>query len=112
SSALHPWGGRSAPPPRVTFSPMRKSPKNLPEGKAPLGTPLRGTLRSPCGSRTPSIGFQTQQKTDLPLWFCEQIGLVFSFGFFGETFPAVNPWHGRCVALRMLEGLSYRNQNR
>ena len=61
SSALHPWGGRSAPPPRVTFSPMRKSPKNLPEGISPLETPLGGPSekcftfrsRSPCGEPHP-----------------------------------------------------------
>ena len=37
------------PKPRVTFSPMRKSPKNLPEG-APLWVLPRGTLRSPCST--------------------------------------------------------------
>ena len=45
-----------APPcTRVTFSPMRKSPKNLPEG-APSGySPLGGRSRSPCGTAaTPS----------------------------------------------------------
>ena len=39
-------GGRSAPPPRVTFSPMRKSPKNLPEG-GPSGYSPWGALSSP-----------------------------------------------------------------
>ena len=52
SSALHPYAG--APPcTRVTFSPMRKSPKNLPEGKAPLGTPLGGLLSSPQRRQAP-----------------------------------------------------------
>ena len=37
------------PKPRVTFSPMRKSPKNLPEG-TPLWVLPRGTLRSPCST--------------------------------------------------------------
>ena len=51
----HTLRGEGAPPlrPRVTFSPMRKSPKNLPEGISPLGTPLRGTIRSPCGEPHP-----------------------------------------------------------
>ena len=40
-------GGRSAPPPRVTFSPMRKSPKNLPEGATPSGYSPWGALSSP-----------------------------------------------------------------
>ena len=47
---LHPTFWALHPKPRVTFSPMRKSPKNLPEGDTPLGTPLRGTLRSPCST--------------------------------------------------------------
>ena len=53
SSALLPMRGRSAPPPRVTFSPMRKSPKNLPEGISPLGTPLGGLLSSPQRRQAP-----------------------------------------------------------
>ena len=41
---LHsPMRGRSAPPPRVTFSPMRKSPKNL-QGLRPL---------EPAGAKSP-----------------------------------------------------------
>ena len=56
-SALHPGD----------FLPDEKVTKESPRGGPPLGTPPRGTLRSPCGSRTPSIGFVPQQKTDLPL---------------------------------------------
>ena len=41
------------PAPRVTFSPMRKSPKNLPEGISPLGTPLGGLLSSPQRRQAP-----------------------------------------------------------
>ena len=45
-----------APPcTRVTFSPMRKSPKNLPEGSPSGYSPLGGRSRSPCGTAaTPS----------------------------------------------------------
>ena len=41
--------GEGAPPlrPRVTFSSMRKSPKNLPEGDTPLGTPRGGIIIPP-----------------------------------------------------------------
>ena len=46
-----PWGGRSAPPPRVTFPSRRKSPKAR-QGLRPLESP-RGTLRSPCGKPHP-----------------------------------------------------------
>ena len=43
-----------APPcTRVTFSPDEKVTKESPRGVSPLGTPLRGTLRSPCGNRNP-----------------------------------------------------------
>ena len=35
------------PAPRVTFSPMRKSPKNLPEGVSPSGYSPWGALSSP-----------------------------------------------------------------
>ena len=44
----HPHG-EGAPPlrPRVTFSPMRKSPKNLPEGDTPSGYSPWGALSSP-----------------------------------------------------------------
>ena len=47
SSALLPMRGRSAPPPRVTFSPMRKSPKNLPEGRPLWVLPLGGIIIPP-----------------------------------------------------------------
>ena len=44
--SLHPPAG--APPcTRVTFSPMRKSPKNLPEGDTPSGYSPWGALSSP-----------------------------------------------------------------
>ncbi len=53
SSALLPMRGRSAPPPRVTFSPMRKSPKNLPEGATPSGYSPWGALSSPQRRQAP-----------------------------------------------------------
>ena len=55
-TAVPTYPNAGAPPcTRVTFSPMRKSPKNLPEG-APSGySPLGGRSRSPCGTAaTPS----------------------------------------------------------
>ena len=73
---------------------------------------FRSRSPSPCGSRTPSIGFQTQQKTDLPLWFCEQIGLVFSSVSSREhsllSIRGTVGW----VPSRMLEGLNYCEQYR
>ena len=67
-----PLGGASSPVPRVTFSPMRKSPKNLPEGH-PSGYSPWGALSSPqqrahvCACCSPQKGFLPQKKTDLPL---------------------------------------------
>ena len=98
SPPLRSTHGEGAPPlrPRVTFSPDEKVTKESPRGDIPSGDSPEGDASLPLRqAATPSIGFQTQQKTDLPLWVGGQIGLVFSFGFFGETFPAVNPWHGR-----------------
>ena len=62
---------------------------------AALWNPLRGTLRSPCGgAATPSIGLQTQKKTDLPLLLWRQIGLLFSPNLIEETPSIFNPWRG------------------
>ena len=50
-----------------------------------------------------------------PICHFELVGksvFLFSLTFFEETFPAVNPWHGRYIALRMLEGFIHRNQYR
>ncbi len=42
-----PHGGASSPGPWVTFSPMRKSPKNLPEGRPLWVLPLGGIIIPP-----------------------------------------------------------------
>ena len=109
---LHsPMRGRSAPPPRVTFSPMRKSPKNL-QGLRPLESPEGGTL-SPLRQAAPPNGDFSHKNR--PICHFELVGksvFVFSFGFFGETFPAFNPWHGRFLAPRMPRAFFARNQNR
>ena len=42
-----PLGGASSPVPRVTFSPMRKSPKNLPEGHPSGYSPWGGIIIPP-----------------------------------------------------------------
>ena len=51
--------------------------------------PFRARLRIAPGC------FQSQQKTDFPLWVCGQIGLVFSSGFIEGTLSVFNPWLGR-----------------
>ncbi len=67
-----PHGGASSPGPCVTFSPMRKSPKNLPEGRPLWVLPL-GALSSPqqrahvCACCSPQKGFVPLTQTDLPL---------------------------------------------
>ena len=57
-----------APPcTRVTFSPMRKSPKNLPEGCPPLGTPRGGYYHPPSGvAAPPQKGGATPGSTQKP----------------------------------------------
>ena len=57
-SCSHLWALR--PMPRVTFSPMRKSPKNLPEGAIPSGYSPWGHYHPPSGGkrRPPQKGVQ------------------------------------------------------
>ena len=97
---LHsPRGGRSAPPPRVTFPSRRKSPKAR-QGLCPLESP-RGTLRSPCGSRNP---LDRDSDTTIDRFATLGLGANRSFflsGFYGETFSAFNPWHGGAVLCRL-----------
>ena len=63
-SALHPSMRALRPAPRPTFS--RRESRQRYARAAPLD-PLRGTLRSPCGARTPSIGLVPPTQTELPL---------------------------------------------
>ena len=94
-----PLGGASSPVPRVTFSPMRKSPKNLPEG-TPLGTPLGGHYHPPSSARMyalaapPRKGFYHRKR---PICHFEILGesvFTFAFGSIEETLCAVHPWLG------------------
>ena len=101
-SCSHLWALR--PMPRVTFSPMRKSPKNLPEGGHPLWVlPLGGPSekcftfrsRSPCGKPHPlDRAFSYKKRPICHFEMSGQIGLFFSPRFTGVTLSAVNPWRG------------------
>ena len=94
---LRPLAG--APPcTRVTFSPMRKSPKNLPEGGTPSGYSPLGALSSPQQRKRcspPRKGFRHNKRPICHFELSEQIGLVFSSGFIEGTLCFFNPWHGR-----------------
>ena len=100
-SAL-PHGGASSPEPWVTFSPMRKSPKNLPEGRPLWVLPLRGTLRSPCGKpQPPRWGFCHRHRWSCHFEVVRAIGYAVSLGFNEEKYSAVNPWLGRGLVARL-----------
>ena len=89
-----PWGGRSAPPPRVTFPSRGKSPKAR-QGLRPLESrQCEETALFGASLRLHPGYFLPLKKTDLPLLGCGQIGLVFSFGFIEEIFSSFNPWRG------------------
>ena len=99
------------PKPRVTFSPMRKSPKNLPEGAPPLGTPPRGTLRSPCGKPHPlDRAFSHKNR---PICHFETVGksvLFFPLVPSGKHFLLSIRGAVGALLPRMLKGLSYLEQ--
>ena len=83
-----------APPcTRVTFSPMRKSPKNL-QGLRPLESP---SAKSPPFSRslTHRAGLLSATVADgfATLRWCGQLAVPSPLGFGGEIFFAFNPWH-------------------
>ena len=114
SSALHPWGGRSAPPTPGDFLPDEKVTKESPRGDTPLGTPLRGTLRSPCSTLCcyPLEGLSATKKdrfATLSLWANRSL-----------FFPLVPSREHSLLSIRgtagltsrMLEGFIYRNQYR
>ena len=97
-----PHGGASSPGPWVTFSPMRKSPKNLPEGRPLWVLPLRGTLRSPCGKpQPPRWGFCHRHRWSCHFEVVRAIGYAVSLGFNEEKYSAVNPWLGRGLVARL-----------
>ena len=82
-SSLLPMSEPTRPTPGVPFVSRRKEPKAC-QGLCPLeprGGPTEKCFtfqsRSPCGSRTPSIGLLPPIQTDLPLWVGGQIGLIF-----------------------------------
>ena len=94
---LHsPMRGRSAPPPRVTFSPMRKSPKNL-QGLRPL---------EPAGAKSPPFSRSlthragllsaTEQDRFATLSWWANRSCFFS-GFIEGTLSVFNPWRGGWV---------------
>ena len=114
SSALHPsgglrppqppWGGRSAPPPRVTFPSRRKSPKAR-QGLRPLeslGTkspPFSRSLR--CASARAGLPSTTNPDRFATLrWVGESV--FFSPGGIAEGIPPVfKPWRGRWTNWRL-----------
>ncbi len=106
----HPPFWALRPKPRVTFPAPGKSPKAR-QGSTP--GPPRGTLRSPCGSRTPSIGLSAtkiDRFATLSLWANRSF---FSSSYTGGSHSLFSI-RGTAGSLppRMLEGLSHRNQYR
>ena len=114
---LHsPMRGRSAPPPRVTFSPMRKSPKNL-QGLRPLepagakSPPFSRLLRSAPAraglvSATDAAGFATlrwcgQLATPSPLALTKRNILLLIRGSAGFWLHFCLQLGGRCGVLLM-----------
>ena len=102
-----------APPcTRVTFSPMRKSPKNLPEGVPLWVLPLGGRFAPPAASRNPldrvstikQDRFSTLSRVGKPVFFSPQAAPGSHLQLSIRGAAGVPP--------RMLEGLSHRNQYR
>ena len=101
SSALHlsggrrppqpPWGGRSAPPPRVTFPSRRKSPKAR-QGLRPLES-LFALAALRFGSRRAT--FYLRPRPICHFEIAEGIGLIFSPRLAEVTPPVFKPWRGR-----------------
>ena len=92
-----PWGGRSAPPPRVTFPSRRKSPKAR-QGLRPLESPGAGSppfsrsLRcAPARAGLPSATNPDRFAT-LSLWANRSF---FPLGFCEGTPSGFRPWRGR-----------------
>ncbi len=105
-----PLGGASSPVPRVTFSPMRKSPKNLLEGH-PSGYSPWGALSSPQQRACmrlllPPERVSTTEKdrfATLRFWANRSLFLP---SFLQGKFFAVNPWLGRVLVARL--GATFR----
>ena len=106
-----PLGGASSPVPRVTFSPMRKSPKNLPEGPPLWVLPLGGIIIPPAARACmrlllPPERVSTTEKdrfATLRFWANRSLFLP---SFLQGKFFAVNPWLGRVLVARL--GATFR----
>ena len=93
--------------PRVTFSPMRKSPKNLPEGYPLWVLPLGGIIIPPAIAKFPPslvlrcactrAAFCHNKRPICHFKLAGKSVFYFSPSLTGVTLPAVNSWRGKGV---------------
>ena len=110
-----PWGGRSAPPPRVTFPSRRKSPKAR-QGLRPLESP-RGTLRSPCGKPHPLDRVSTSNPDRFATLRQVSESVFFLPGVAEGTPSTFKPWRGSAGRLggrscSLMRGMGTGNGNK
>ena len=97
------------------FLPDEKVTKESPRGESPSGYSLEGDASLPLQHIVllpPQKGFRHNKR---PICHFELVGksvLFFSLVSSRKHSVFFNPWRGRCITLRMLEGLSHCNQYR